>query len=425
MVGVDSLLPQTSVHYNQELKSRNIAGDFHTNFTFHLRSFSLDYGILANASLHGIKTDLSGFTNLTANGSQNHTSQSVLNDLWYNTYELSLNQQYKFEQAGWRLSFTCPLNLYTQTLDDHITKNKNKYTRILVTPSFTVNYEWRDWSGNINSSYYKNVGDPGSIYSGYIMNNYRTFQRSYVEHLSETSCFITSASVGYRSALTATFFRINGNYGRTRDNQIYGYEYRGATSVVHAIDKKTYTDNYAFGFDGSKGFDWLQSTIRAFGGYNYSKSERLIAQNLYPFHSRIISIGGGGTITPLTWLNIVFTSGYAWNVSSIDAINNNSSQTVRTATQHIKLNVFVTKQFTLTTTIEGNYNNLTEKNRHTWFGDMLFKYKLKHIELDLQANNLFNQHQYTRVNYSGLDIYSSTSQLRPLNIVGTIRFKIL
>ena len=208
---------------------------------------------------------------------------------------------------------------------------------MLVTPSFTINYEWRDWSGNINSSYYKNVGDPGSIYSGYIMNNYRTFQRSYVEHLSETSRFTTSASVGYRSALTATFFRINGNYGRTRDNQIYGYEYRGATSVVHAIDKKTHTDNYAFGFDGSKGFDWLQSTIRAFGGYNYSKSERLIAQNLYPFHSRTISIGGGGTITPLTWLNIVITSGYAWNVSSIDAINNNSSQTVRTATQRIKL----------------------------------------------------------------------------------------
>ena len=93
------------------------------------------------------------------------------------------------------------------------------------------------------------------------MNNYRTFQRSYVEHLSETSCFTTSASVGYRSALTATFFRINGNYGHTRDNQIYGYEYRGATSVVHAIDKKNYTDNYAFGFDGSKGFDWLQSTF--------------------------------------------------------------------------------------------------------------------------------------------------------------------
>ena len=51
---------------NQELKSRNIAGDFHTNFTFHLGLFSIDYGVLANANLHGIKTDLSGFTNLMA-----------------------------------------------------------------------------------------------------------------------------------------------------------------------------------------------------------------------------------------------------------------------------------------------------------------------------------------------------------------------
>ena len=35
------------------------------------------------------------------------------------------------------------------------------------------------------------------------------------------------------------------------------------------------------------------------------------------------------------------------------------------------------------------------------------------------------QRQYTRVNYSGLDIYTNTSQLRPRNIIGTIRFKLL
>ena len=34
-----------------------------------------------------------------------------------------------------------------------------------------------------------------------------------------------------------------------------------------------------------------------------------------------------------------------------------------------------------------------------------------------------SQRQYTRVNYSGLDIYTNTSQLRPRNIIGTIRFK--
>ena len=49
----------------------------------------------------------------------------------------------------------------------------------------------------------------------------------------------------------------------------------------------------------------------------------------------------------------------------------------------------------------------------------------RHVDLELQANNLFNQKQYTRVNYSGLDIHTQTSQLRPMNIVGTIRFGLL
>ena len=74
---------------------------------------------------------------------------------------------------------------------------------------------------------------------------------------------------------------------------------------------------------------------------------------------------------------------------------------------------------------EDNYNNLTDKNRHAWFGDATAKLKLKHIDLELQLNDLFDQRQYTRVNYSGLDIYTNTSQLRPRNILATVRFKLL
>jgi len=417
-VGVDSLLQGTTARYEQDLTSRHIAGNFHTNYSLHLGSFSLNYGVVAHASLHGIKTELEGFTPPSGGA-------SLLNDLWYNTYELTFGQYYKYEQAGWRLSLGCPLNLYTQTLDDRIRQDTHSYTHLLVSPTFSASYEWRDWSGNVNASYYKNVGDPGGIYSGYIMNNYRSFQRSYVEQLSETDRINAGATIAYRSALNATFFRISGNYSRTRDNQIYGYDYRGATSVVQAVDQKTDASSYSIGFDGSKGFDWLQSTIRAFGGYSYSKSEQLIAQTLYPFHSRTVSIGAGGTITPLPWFNIVLSSGYAWNVAATDKGGDNLAQTVRTATQRIKLNVYVTKRLTLTASVEDNYSNLTAENRHAWFGDLSAKYKLKHIDLELQANNLFNQRQYTRVSYSGLDIFTTTSQLRPLNVIATVRFKLL
>jgi len=290
------------------------------------------------------------------------------------------------------------------------------------------------------------VGDPGGIYSGYIMSNYRTFQRSYVEQLSETDRIGAGASIGYRSALNALFFRINANYSHTRDNQIYGYTYQGATSVVQAVDQATTSDSYNLNFEFSKGFDWLQTTFRAFGGYGHSHSEQLIADQLYPFTSRTVSLGAGATITPLPWLNFVLSSGYSWNISETDQSGEVTTPSLtgragggaalRTTTQRLSMNVYVTKQMTLTAAVEDNYNrstygrfapakNLTAENRHAWFGDVKVKYKLGRCDLELQLNNLFDQRHYTRVNYSGLDIYTNTSQLRPRNILATVRFKLL
>jgi hypothetical protein len=424
-VGVDSLNAQQEVFnshvYQQDIESRHINANFHTNYNFHLGNFTLAYGVIANASLHGIETDLEGFTppiDGTANA-------QLKNDLWYNTYELTIGQHYKWERGGWRISLGCPLNLYTQTLDDRIREDKHSYTHLLVSPNLSTSYEWRDWSGNINASYYRNVGDPGGIYSGYIMNNYRTFQRSYVEQLSETDRIGAGASIGYRSALNALFFRINANYNHTRDNQIYGYTYDGATSVVQAVDQATTSDSYNLNFDFSKGFDWLQATFRAIGGYGHFHSEQLIADQLYPFTSRTISLGAGGTITPLPWLNFVLSSGYSWNSSWTDSSTSDLARTVRTATQRISMNVYITKQMTLTAAVEDNYTNLTSENRHAWFGDIKVKYKLGRCDLELQLNNLFDQRHYTRVTYSGLDIYTNTSQLRPRNILATVRFKLL
>ena len=89
------------------------------------------------------------------------------------------------------------------------------------------------------------------------------------------------------------------------------------------------------------------------------------------------------------------------------------------------MSIYPTKKLTFTLSAEDNYNNLTDTNRHAWFGDAKAKLKLKLVDLELQFNNLFDQRQYTRVNYNGLDIYTQTSQLRPRNVIATVRFKLL
>ena len=89
------------------------------------------------------------------------------------------------------------------------------------------------------------------------------------------------------------------------------------------------------------------------------------------------------------------------------------------------MNIYPTKTLTLTLAAEDSYNNMTTENRHAWFGDGSARLKLKGIELELQLNNLFDQRQYTRVSYNGLDIYTQRSQLRPRNVILSVRFKLL
>ncbi len=418
-VNIDSLLRNTQANYAQDVDSRHIAGRFNTTYSIRLaEAFRFNYSLNASANMHRIVTDLSGFTPPPANPQLN-------NDLWYNTYCLALGQSYKYEIHNFDITLGLPLELYTQTLDDKIRKDKHGYTHLLFSPSLSLSWIiTRDLWFNAGARYSKTVGDPGGIYSGYIMSNYRTFQRSYVDQLSETKNYGANASLRYRNAIYAFFANIGFNYHRTHDNQLYDYSYEGATSVVQAIDRPTAATSYGINGDISKGFDFLSTTLRLLGSYTLSESERLIARELYPYHSRRLSFGGTLSFKPFSWMGMVYTCGFGRSRSYTDA-NSTRSTTVRSNSQRLTLNIYPTQKLTLTLSAEDNYNNLTAENRHAWFGDASAKLKLKRVDLELQLNNLFDQRQYTRVSYNGLDIFTQTSQLRPRNALFTIRFKLL
>lgn len=418
-IGIDSLLQGTSAAYSQEVNSHHIAGRFNTSYGIRVADhFRFDYGISASANMHGIVTDLDGFT-----PPAEHPQLS--NDLWYNTYNIALGQTYKYESHDLNITLGLPLELYTQTLDDRIRRDKHHYTHLLFFPSLSANWDiTRNLFATAGVNYSKTVGDPGGIYSGYIMSNYRAFQRSYVEQLSETKRYGGNANLRYRNAIRALFANIGFNYSRTHDNQIYGYTYEGATSVVQAVDQPTIADHYSVNGEASKGFDFLRSMVRVFGSYSLSESERLIADNLYQFHAQGFSLGGSLSFSPAEWMGIVYSSGWSQSRSYTDG-NRSASTSVCSSTQRLSASLYPTKTLTLTLSAEDNYNNLTATNRHAWFGDVMMKYKMKRIDWELQLNNVFNQRTYTRVSYSGLDIYTATSQLRPRNVLVTARFKML
>lgn len=415
-VSIDSLQRHTEARYQQDLTSSQMAGDFSSHYKCQLGAFALRYGLAANASLRRIRTKLDGFA-AADSPTENH--------LGYDTYEVSLRQDYTFEQASWRVSFGCPVFFYGQTLDDQVTRNKRSHTRMFVSPNGSVGYDWGDWAAKVSARYDKTLGDPGGIYSGYVMGNYRSFQRSYVERLSECQRLATEALLSFRNPLSATFVSLNARYTHDRNNQTYGTTYQGATSVVRAIDKPTSSATYQVGLDGSQGFDCWQTTVSLYADYRHTSDERLIGERLYPFRSTTMAAGLRGSVTPWPWMAVALTSDFTWHTSQADQAENKRASTLCSATQKIALTAFANKRLTLTATVEDLYNNLSANNRHTWFGDISAKLQLKRAELEGQLNNLFDQRRYTRVGYAGLDIHAQTAHLRSRHVILTVRFKVL
>lgn len=404
-------------HYSQNIDSRHIAAKFSTKYDFRIGEyFHMNYGLYASTNFHGIETVLDGFEVL---------GYSSSNDLWYNTHTVVFDQSYKYNTRDYSIIFALPIELNSQTLDDHIRNDRHAYTHLLFTPSFRVNLVLgRYWSVNSGTYYSKTVGDPGGIYSGFIMSNYRSFQRSYVDQLSKTKSINAESNARYRNAPLALFASLGIGYNRINSNRIYGYDYQGITSIVTAVEQPTVANSFCINGELTKGFDFLRSGIRLFGDCRISDGDELVGGKLYRYKSRNISFGGALPFSPLSWIGVIYSNGFCYGKNYIKG-NDDGARNVHSNTQRFSMSFYPIKKLTLTLAIEDNYNNLTVKNRHVWFGDATVKLKLKRIDLELQLNNLFDQRQYTQVTYSGLDIYTHTSQLRPRNTIVNVRFKLL
>lgn len=400
--------------YVQDLNSCTIQGRAMTSYSREFGKVTGEYFLNVGTCMRNISTDLEGFS---------YGDCSTKNDLRYNIHNVMVGQMYNYKAGRFYFEVKAPLQLLCYQLTDKVEDNNNVFCRFVVSPSGCIKYVNFNWDANVNVSYDKDIDNAGNIYSGYVMNNYRSFQRSLVETLSTTQHVKVGAGVSYRNALTELFWNIGANYSLVNQNQIYGYDYEGVTSIVKIMNKQTELHSFTVGTNLSKGFEFMQSKVSVFANLGLSDREHLIGGKLYTYDNTSYSFGGTFGLSPLPWIGLVYSSGFGINTCVIR--DTESSHSILNHSQRVGMTFYPVNRLSVTVSADETYNNLTDENRTIWMGDVKVKYKIKKVEMEMQINNIFNQKNYTRVTYSGTDIYRSTCQLRPFNVLATVRLKLL
>lgn len=214
------------------------------------------------------------------------------------------------------------------------------------------------------------------------------------------------------------------NWLRSSRNTMTGYEYDGLVTVRNVYDIPCVSNRYTATAGVSKGFGFWNSTLKLGGNYSLYTSSQILDRKAVDYKAQYWSSNLMLALTPAQWMGAAL--GFAYGESrSYTELNRAEAATVRQYTGRLDLNFFPCRRLAVNVAVEDNYTNMTSEAKHAWFGDVRLKYGIGKFEWELEFNNIFNRREFTRVNYTDMNIYRSTYQLRPRNVMLKLRFKVL
>lgn len=399
----------------QNYTSDDFRGQVETGYFIRFGNLTINTFIFGNIDAESVKSNLYGFE---------MPDFYTVNRYLFGKAEGGGEARIGYPISNSYFELTLPISYNAQWLRDNEDSDRNREWNYLnFNPAVKYTYRLgKSWCG-LNASYYKIRNNSDRAQSGIVMSDYLTFTESFVDHTLIDKTFYTSAEYHYSNAMAQLFANAAVSWLRSSSNTMVSYEYSGIALVRNAIELPYISNRYSANANVSKGMDFWESTLKLTGNYSIYKSKQLINNLPINYSSQYWSANLIYSATPAPWIGLALGLAYGEN-RSFTEINKDAAPIVRQSTGRLDLNIFPIKRLILNVAFEENYTNMTDKGRHTWFGDAKITYKAGRFDWELEANNIFNRKVFSRVSYTDMDIYRSIYRLRPFNVMLKVRFNI-
>jgi hypothetical protein len=409
-VAMQQSLSQNQLTANNSATLGFTGTDFKQNYTFGMR--------LNRKNLN------STLGQQATNGNYNVAADSLRNDLNFNKVEFYMSPDYTYAINQLKLTMAIPVSYNYLATKDELSGRKITLDRLYLKPSFNFTYDYNLFLsivGRVRID--RQLGDIANIFTGYIMQSYRSLIRNDGQ-LPEQRSQSYNLDLNYRHPLHSIFLNIGTAYNRTKANLLFGYEYQGILNL-----KKTYLipnvlDNYSMYGRLSKGIDPIGGTLTLDASINLSNSVAISQDHLLDLRNISYQFRPGFNAKLKTWASMDYSFQYNHSKNEIRNESNNTSA-IRSSVQRSRFFIYPVKGLTINFSHEYFYTNaLSSGSRVMNFADAGIKYRQKNMEYGLGCSNIFNVKQYISAIYNSTNTYYAEYNLRPTQLLASVRFKI-
>ena len=406
---------------NQEVVQKNINATLHTSYGKSFGDFNLDFAPRFEMNLCNLTSEL---TRINRDKIFIPATDSLRNNLWYNTYQIGIEQNYTYSKSNRvKIRLMIPTYFYIIVNDDHGKNQSVSRKRWIVNPSLKAEYRFSPSFKMLADGHYrKSYGNFNDSYKGYILQSYRNLLRNTSDRLVEYNSCGGSFNLEFRNAVNMLFINAGCSYKHNHKNLLYGYNYDGILGMKTTLDRSTNADFYSSNVNISKAFSLWRTKIEAFGQLNNGKSELLLQDILQPYYMQSYSAGYSINTTPCRLFNLTYQ--FSWIQNQQWAVGKKADSSVLRTQSHIgKIWIFPTDRISMCFNIDYLHYN-KGGNPNMAFADALIRYCFRQTELELECSNLFNTKRYVSTLYSEMGRYINRYELRPLSFLLKIRFNI-
>ena len=406
---------------SQEVTQKHITVNLRASYGLTAGNFTLNYTPRLNMDLRKLSSAL---TQTERNGNLIPAADSTRNDLWYNSYQVGIDQDYTYKKGNaLRMRLIIPTYLSVITNNNRLVHNSVSYCRWIVNPTLTADYSFTPSFKAVSNGYYrKSYGNMSDAYKGYILQSYRNLLRNTTDHLQESNGSGARMGLEYRDVIRMLFFNVSGGIQHSHKNLLYGYNYDGIIGVKTTLDQSTNADTYSLFAGASKTLSLWHTKLEASVGWNRGKSELFLQNVIQPFHTKSYTVGVSFNATPCQYFNFAYS--FAWMKTEQWVGNGDESlPSLLTHSHNGKVWIFPTERLSINFNVDYRYfNELSTPN--IVFADALIRYACKTVDWELECSNLFNARRYVVTVHSNMSTSVNSCQLRPLNLLLKVRFKL-
>lgn len=370
------------------------------------QNFGSDMGIMDNNSLYHSLLD-----------------EDMRNDISWTRINSGISIEGIYVDENMKISFNLPVIYRYTDMKTRIREEKSlNANKFYFHPSFFIKYNISSrLETKANISFYSETPSLTSLYTGYIMQNYRSMNK-YDARIFDTKSFYASLGLDYKNVFEMFFAGGGINYNHMYSDAIYGQIFDGVLSINQLLIQPNRGHSLSVNGRVSKGFEWKNLTVSATTHWGKLYSDHLRQSQLVNYEREWLN----ANLSVNMKLSTSFLVGYkaSWGRSQAKITSEEIFKPMQSLTNRVAIDIVLPLDISLNAAFEHYYNSVVQSNKNFSIVDLGLTYVRNRVRYSLSWTNILNTERYISAYYGALNSYYSEYEIRPMAIMLKIKFKL-